>query len=134
MADRPEAFIQWKNTDSCIDLFCACGQQFHYDGYFAYELTCGKCGQTCELPSRVAVTPVKPTRQPIIVFDEQEVIREGEFEFTWPRAAFDVEPGGIFTICDEPDHCHRAAYVDLISATSRGDGTTTVRVCYRGPA
>ena len=49
--ERPDAFIQWKNTDSCIDLYCTCGEQFHFDGYFAYELTCGRCGQTYELPN-----------------------------------------------------------------------------------
>ena len=49
--ERPDAFIQWKGTDACLDVYCTCGEQFHFDGYFAYELTCGRCGQTYELPN-----------------------------------------------------------------------------------
>lgn len=51
-------FVQWKGTDACLDLYCACGQNLHFDGYFASELTCGRCMQTYELPYMLPLKPV----------------------------------------------------------------------------
>lgn len=116
--ERPDAFIQWKGTDACLDIYCACGEQFHFDGYFAYELTCGYCGQTYELPDTLRICPVEPSRLLTLVLDEQEVIRDGEFQVRWPRAAFDaVAPGATFIVRDE----NQAAYVTFIRAEPAGD-------------
>ncbi len=127
--ERPDAFIQWKNTDACIDLYCTCGEQFHFDGYFAYELTCGNCGQTYELPNTLRVYPVEPSRGLTLVFDDREIIQPGEFGVPWPRPQFGaVKPGGIFEIHDDIGGDHRKAYVDFLGATANGDGTMTLRV------
>jgi hypothetical protein len=52
----PHVFVQWKGTDVCLDLYCACGTRLHFDGYHAYELTCGICNRVWELP---AMLPLK---------------------------------------------------------------------------
>lgn len=42
--DGPNGWIQWKGTNVCIDLRCACGELHHFDGEFAYKLLmpCGR--------------------------------------------------------------------------------------------
>jgi len=121
---RPDAFIQWKGTDACLDLYCTCGGQFHFDGYFAYELTCGRCGQTYELPNTFRLNPVEPSRRMKLVFDEQEVIGPGEFEILWPHPEFTgAEPGELIEVYDEVEHCARSAYVTFLGAAPKGNGT-----------
>ena len=44
-----DVFIQYKGTDICLDFTCTCGEQGHFDGYFAYVLKC-KCGLLWEMP------------------------------------------------------------------------------------
>ncbi len=134
--ERPDAFIQWKNTSACLDVYCACGEQFHFDGYFAYELTCGNCGQTYEMPNTVRIHPVEPSRGLRLVFDgdwenapEDGYIRDGEFEIPWPLASFGtVRPGEMFEVYDEVHHSTRSAYVKLVRADPAGDGTMTLTV------
>lgn len=48
--DKPFAFLQWKNTEACIDFHCDCGAFGHYDGFFAVAVRCPKCGAAWELP------------------------------------------------------------------------------------
>ncbi len=45
------AFIQWKGTDACFDFHCDCEAHTHFDGFFAYVVKCGACGQRWEMPS-----------------------------------------------------------------------------------
>jgi hypothetical protein len=40
---KPHAMLQWKGTDACMDIYCKCGHHSHWDGYFAYHITCPKC-------------------------------------------------------------------------------------------
>lgn len=53
--DGPSGWIQWKGTDVCIDLHCACGSASHYHGDFLYYYECSQChrryavGQTVKL-------------------------------------------------------------------------------------
>jgi hypothetical protein len=124
---RPDVFVQWKNTSACLDLYCACGEQFHFDGYFAYELTCGHCGQTYELPSTLRLSPVEPSRQLTIVFDEDwaagPVIGDGEFTVPWPRPTFTAaEPGDTLEIHEYAGGAQRA-HARLIRVEAAGDGT-----------
>jgi hypothetical protein len=56
--ERPYTFIQWKGTEVCMDVYCTCGDQFHIDGDFAYEVQCHHCGQIYEVGSRVVLTPL----------------------------------------------------------------------------
>lgn len=133
MSGRPDLFLQWKGTDACLDLYCTCGQDLHFDGYFADELTCGYCGQTWELPHKLALTPVEPSRALKLVFGDTDVICPGEFTITWPRPSFDAaKPGEVFQVHDDPGGCQRSAYVDLLKVTPCGDGTVTLTVRNRG--
>ena len=134
---RPDAFIQWKGTDACLDLYCTCGEQFHFDGYFAYELTCGHCGQTYELPNTFRLNPVEPSRGLKLVFDDREVIKDGVFEIPWPRPEFDAaRSGDIIEVHDEvggeAGGGSRSVYADFLSVAANGDGTMTLTVRNRG--
>jgi hypothetical protein len=138
-AGRPEAFVQWKNTDACLDLYCACGEQFHFDGYFAYELTCGHCGQTYELPNTLRIHPVEPSRRMVIIFDEGwapagGVIRDGEFAVPWPLPAFaGAEPGDPLEVQEGiPGGVTQRARVKLIRVEAAGDGTMRLIVANCG--
>jgi hypothetical protein len=56
--DGPHAFIQWKGTDACMDLYCACGWHFHLDADFAYHVKCGECGQVYACNPYVMLLPI----------------------------------------------------------------------------
>lgn len=43
--DGAHGWIQWKGTDVCIDLHCACGSHGHCDGYGVYAVRCTDCGR-----------------------------------------------------------------------------------------
>ena len=57
--ERTNLFIQWKGTDVCFDFYCECGQQSHFDGYFAYSIQCPACGVVVLMPA--TVYPLKAT-------------------------------------------------------------------------
>lgn len=42
--DKPHGSIQWQGTDVCIDLYCECGFQGHFDGFFFFYFKCPQCG------------------------------------------------------------------------------------------
>lgn len=54
-------FIQWKNTDLCIDFKCPCGGGGHYDGYFAYYICCPSCEAVYEMGTQVRAIKVDET-------------------------------------------------------------------------
>ena len=56
--EGPHAWIQWKGTDVCMDVHCACGEQVHLDGYFAYHIKCGACGQVYECDGHIKLHPL----------------------------------------------------------------------------
>lgn len=39
----PHGLIQWKGTEVCMDVHCKCGESFHIDGTFAYNVKCPEC-------------------------------------------------------------------------------------------
>lgn len=47
---------EWKGTEVCLDFYCTCGGNGHYDGGFAYGLRCGDCGATWILPHMLPLT------------------------------------------------------------------------------
>lgn len=53
----PYAFIQWKNTDACLDIYCECGAQGHIDDYFCYSVQCRNCGKIWQLAHYVRLYP-----------------------------------------------------------------------------
>jgi hypothetical protein len=42
---KPHSSIQWKGTDVCMDIHCACGELSHFDGDFCFFIKCPKCGR-----------------------------------------------------------------------------------------
>lgn len=51
----PHGFLQWKNTNACVDVFCACGHQGHVDDWGAYYYVCPACGTVYELSPRITL-------------------------------------------------------------------------------
>lgn len=43
LADEPHGWIQWKGTDVCMDVHCACGHHGHIDADFFYHYECPEC-------------------------------------------------------------------------------------------
>jgi hypothetical protein len=41
----PHGWIQWKCSDVCMDIYCACGEHSHIDADFAYHVKCPSCGK-----------------------------------------------------------------------------------------
>ena len=41
----PHGWIQWKGTNVCMDVHCACGEMTHVDDDFVYHIKCSKCGR-----------------------------------------------------------------------------------------
>ena len=58
-------FLQWKGTDVCMDFYCPCGYQSHFDGLFAHFVKCGGCGAVYQLGTQVRAIRVEG-RQPYI--------------------------------------------------------------------
>lgn len=42
-AGKPHGWIQWKGTDVCMDVHCACGAHLHFDADFVYYVKCSHC-------------------------------------------------------------------------------------------
>lgn len=55
---RPSAFIQWKGTDVCMDFYCPCGAQGHFDGEFAYFVRCPHCNRVFEMGYQIGAREV----------------------------------------------------------------------------
>lgn len=68
---KPNVFIQWKGTDVCFDFWCDCGEQSHYDGYFAYSFKC-KCGAIYEMPWTVYPIRVEASEHTPVEMDYDE--------------------------------------------------------------
>jgi hypothetical protein len=127
MTNGPEVFLQWKGTDACLDLWCPCGRELHFDGYFASQLTCGNCAETWQLPHTLKPEPVTPDRPLTVLLGDVDVIPAepgSQFRVRWPRAELAAKPGDIWTIVEEHDGCLRAAYADLLRVDPgpEGDG------------
>lgn len=56
MTDKPEVFIQWKNIDACLDMYCECGARSHVHGEFMHFIKCIICGRIYKLPHMVSMT------------------------------------------------------------------------------
>ncbi len=57
---RCESFVQYKGTSICIDVYCDCGVQLHFDGDFAYALRCWSCKTVWSLPSQLILVEGMP--------------------------------------------------------------------------
>jgi hypothetical protein len=56
--EDPKGWIQWKGTDSCIDLYCKCGFHGHLDTDFMYHVKCPECGQVYECSGFIKLIPL----------------------------------------------------------------------------
>lgn len=56
----PHAFIQYKGTDICADLHCACGAHLHADGYFCYRFQCPHCKRQYKLDIYIPLIEMTP--------------------------------------------------------------------------
>jgi hypothetical protein len=41
--EGPHGWIQWKGTNVCMDVYCACGAHVHVDAEFCYQVECPHC-------------------------------------------------------------------------------------------
>jgi hypothetical protein len=55
-------FIQWKGTDVCMDFYCDCGTDNHYDAEFAYFVRCSGCRRVFRVGTEVTMTETTDTR------------------------------------------------------------------------
>jgi hypothetical protein len=55
---KPHGWIQWKGTDVCVDLTCACGHHGHIDGEFFYGYRCSKCGAHYAVGQNIVLIPL----------------------------------------------------------------------------
>ena len=52
--------IQWKGTDLCADVHCACGEMSHVDAESCYIIQCGYCKRYWSLSTEVILNEVSP--------------------------------------------------------------------------
>ncbi len=55
---RPNAFIQWKGTNVCMDCYCLCGDQFHVDDDFTYAVQCPHCKRVYEMACHIEMREI----------------------------------------------------------------------------
>ena len=54
----PCAWLQWKGTNACMDVWCTCGDHAHVDADYAYFYECSKCGAKFLVSGYVALVPL----------------------------------------------------------------------------
>ena len=64
MTKEAEVFLQYKGTDICLDFYCTCGAQGHFDGFFAHRLKCPKCNQEWVMPHNLVAHKPTPEDYP----------------------------------------------------------------------
>lgn len=57
-AGQPSGWVQWKGTNVCMDVHCACGAHTHIDAEFCYHIKCSACGQVYEVGGNVKLYPL----------------------------------------------------------------------------
>lgn len=55
----PYAWIQWKGTSVCMDVYCPCGDQFHVDADFAYTVQCPYCRRMFSCDGHIRLYEIK---------------------------------------------------------------------------
>ena len=79
---RPEGahgYLQWKGTDACMDVYCACGYHAHIDDLFLYHVKCPRCGRVyaCNPHIELKELPNGSEAEPDIIKDLPD---DGEYE------------------------------------------------------
>lgn len=65
--DGPHGWIQWKGTDVCMDVHCACGEMTHVDGGFAYHVRCCLCGRVYFCNGHIELIELEQTPSECVV-------------------------------------------------------------------
>lgn len=55
----PNAFIQWKGTDACMDIHCICGVHGHLDDFFIYNVKCRNCKRVYSVSSNIELLEIE---------------------------------------------------------------------------
>ena len=76
--DGPSAWLQWKGTNACADLHCACGAQGHIDGYFLYYWRCTACGALYALSPNVRMIRLECEMRAYVETECSATIGEGD--------------------------------------------------------
>ena len=76
-ATKPHAWIQWKGTNVCADVYCSCGYRGHIDDDFTYSVKCGRCGAIWGMDPNVTLVALDPADvegecEPRLVEDDPE--------------------------------------------------------------
>lgn len=56
--ESPRGWIQWKGTQVCMDIHCACGEMSHIDCDFTYHIKCPYCNQVYECDPNIILNPI----------------------------------------------------------------------------
>lgn len=73
--DVPHAWIQWKGTQVCMDVRCACGGQGHVDADFSYYYECPTCGEVWAVGQSVKLHKLTQAEQRDIINDGGCLVR-----------------------------------------------------------
>jgi hypothetical protein len=77
---RPHIWVQWKGTEVCADVYCACGASMHADTEFFYFFQCPGCKRYWEVGTHVAIYEVDAERVKgsacVYQFEDDEVWSE----------------------------------------------------------
>ena len=58
--EGPHGWIQWKGTNACMDVYCACGHHGHVDADFAYNVKCPECGRVYACDGHIKLVELTP--------------------------------------------------------------------------
>lgn len=65
----PHIWVQWKGTDACADVHCACGAHLHVDADFMYYIKCPHCQRVWEVGTHVPLYEVWPDEERICLVE-----------------------------------------------------------------
>ena len=68
--EKPHGWVQWKETDVCMDLHCVCGELSHIDGDFAYNVKCGNCGTVFFCNGHIELIELKEEPEDCVIVSE----------------------------------------------------------------
>jgi hypothetical protein len=75
-----KGWIQWKGTDVCIDIHCACGHHGHFDGDFMYYYECPACKKVYAAGQTIKMIPLTEEQTNFVKGDRAGVIKTCELE------------------------------------------------------
>ena len=67
---KPHAWVQWKGTDVCMDVYCKCGSHCHVDASFTYFVKCSYCGTVYMCNGHIELIEVQKEPEDCVVVME----------------------------------------------------------------